>query len=169
MKSPAELILRPRPLKQVFRAIFGGLAAVAGVGGMSKVPSSDLAGRLFLGCVSLIFAFGALALLVGLIPGASFLRLTENGFTIRNLFRETFYRWSDVRGFSVQEIHGHSVVGFEFTDEYRPHRARRIRRRIRHGLIGVDAVVPDNLGLSCSQLARLLNDWKSGHRRFFDS
>ena len=97
-----------------------------------------------------------------LIPGASYLRLTESGFTVCSLYRATTYQWSNVVGFGTATVRGNALVVYDFSDTYQ---AQPRSRRAAKAFMGVEAAIPDTYGHSAEDLARILNEWKSGMRR----
>lgn len=154
MQPRVELTLHPRRLKTLRRLAFCAAFVCIGI---ILVCSGDSA---VVGWPAVVFfGLGAALFTLQLVPGVNFLRLSEGGFAVRNLFRTTNFRWSDVNGFAVQEIHGTAVVVCSFTDECQvsPHKIA--------GIPGVDWIIPDTFGNSAEDLAQILNDWKHGLRR----
>lgn len=102
--------------------------------------------------------FGACALIaaVQLLPGASALRLDQEGFVVRNLFRDWRYRWKDIGPVRVGRFVFWRMVGFDRTA---PAGGNPIAR-INHGLIGVAEALPETYGLAPEQLAALMNTWR---------
>lgn len=106
------ILLRPKPTKWLLVAL-GSLAFV--LIGIWMVRSRDMFGWLAIVFFGLCLAVS----LICLLPKASYLRLTPDGFTMCSLFRAHTIRWEDVRGFGV--VSAHSKV------EVVQHRAHRIR------------------------------------------
>ena len=92
------------------------------------------------------------------IPGAMALKLSPQGFTIRNWFKEESFRWSDVKEFRLITyrylgfIPVRRSVGFRFSDTYK----RNVLRRIAGALVAFDRILPDNFGMKAQQLVALL-------------
>ena len=88
-----------------------------------------------------------------LIPGAMSLKLSPQGFTIRNWFRDETFRWTDVKEFRLITyrymgfIPIRRQVGFKFSDTYK----RNVLRKIAGALVSFDRILPDNFGMKAQQ------------------
>jgi hypothetical protein len=100
------------------------------------------------------FGLGIPVALISMLPNASSLELTSEGFTVRSLFRAGTTRWEDVSEFGVGRIGGNEMVMFNFVDSY--NRAGPIRL-VNAALIGYEAALPDCYGLRAHELADLMN------------
>jgi hypothetical protein len=151
---PQELILRPSRRQAVL--LFAVCAAFAGAGvGMVRDEAS---GGWF---VLLFFGLGTIVALIQLLPGASYLRLTVTGFSVRTMYRTHSYEWSDVRRFEVGEVGPDRRVVFDFAGHYDK---KATGRAVASALAGAEGALADNYGRTAEDLARLLNDWKRGAR-----
>ena len=127
----------------------------------------------FMGWSGLVF-FGLcfLVAVIQILPGASFLRLEAEGFTVCSMWRTTFYRWSDIESFGVAEFTiaapvptRHRMVGFNFSPSY-PRAAKSPGlKRFNRSLTGYEAALPDNYGWKHDMLAARLNQWREEARR----
>ena len=123
--------------------------------GVLMVRDGKLAGY-FVGGV---FALGVLVFAINLHPRASYLRLTEEGFTYCSLFRAHGVRWDAVAEFAVIVLPTATVskprlVAWNFVPGYpRTGRARAISQ----ALCGYEAALPDTYGLKHDELAGLMN------------
>ena len=108
--------------------------------------------------LSFICFIAILITAASLIPGAMSLKLSSQGFTIRNWFKEESFRWSDVKEFRIITyrylgfIPIRRSVGFRFSDTYK----RNVLRRIAGVLVAFDRILPDNFGMKAKELAALL-------------
>jgi hypothetical protein len=108
--------------------------------------------------LSFICFMAILLTAASLIPGAMSLKLSPQGFTIRNWFKEETFRWTDVKEFRLITyrylgfIPIRRQVGFKFSDTYK----RNVLRRIAGALVSFDRILPDNFGMKAKQLAALL-------------
>ena len=122
--------------------------------GCATIHSSGRRDRLFdLGGI-LFFGVGGLVALVQFVPNSSFLQVGPDGLTIRTMWRNTFYRWSDIESFGVTSAF-HSGVGLNFSSTYTGG-ARKLRAFMRN-LTGFEGALPDNYGRDCAELAEHLN------------
>jgi hypothetical protein len=61
----------------------------------------------------IVFGSAAIFFMLALLPGASYLRLDRNGFTVCHLFRRRSYRWHDVSVFTAGRMLWYpNLVGF---------------------------------------------------------
>jgi len=154
------ILLRPKPTKWLVIAL-GSLAFV--LIGVWMVRSRDMLG--WLGIV--FFGLCLSVSLICMLPNASYLRLTPDGFTMCSLFRAHTTRWEDVTGFGVARVFTNKMVMFNYVEAYQ--RSPKLRS-LNTGLTGFEAAIPDTYGLKHEELADLLNRYKasaaSGGARF---
>lgn len=141
-----EAVYRPCKTKQLFLAL---VCLVFVALGMTLMEG---AGAWF---VALFFGLCALIFIIQLLPNASYLRLTREGFEIRSLFRSGFTRWEEVADIGVA---GDSVA-FIFTEEAGAERLRRVV----YELSGAEGILPDTYGHRPDVLADLMWQWKVEH------
>ncbi|MDE2427936.1 MAG: hypothetical protein KGM99_04365, partial [Burkholderiales bacterium] len=104
---------------------------------------------------------GLLIALVSMLPNASYLQLTPEGFTMRSLYRSHFFRWKDVTAFAVGRVVSNKMVMFNFAPTYQgPSKFRSFNA----SLTGYEAGLPDSYGMSHEALADLLNQYKTASR-----
>ena len=108
------------------------------------------------------FGLCGVAGVLNLLPNASRLRLDDDGFEIRSLFRTRRVRWADVARFGTMRIGVNTMVGFDFVDGYRgSDRLRRVNR----DLSGFQAALPDNYGLKATALAERMEARRAASRQ----
>ena len=149
------ILLRPKPTKWLVIAL-GSLAFV--LIGVWMVRSHEMLG--WLGIV--FFGLCLLVSLVCMLPNASYLRLTPDGFTMCSLFRAHTTRWEDVTGFGVGRVFTNKMVMFNYVQSYQ--RSPKLRS-LNTGLTGFEAAIPDTYGLTHEELAALLNRYKASAAR----
>jgi len=123
MPPPAELVLHPLKGKAIRHLIVSLVFVAIGAVALSK-------GDLGVGLMcTIVFGLAAVIFVVQLWPGASYLRLTSEGFIVCSLFRvRPLVRWTQVSAFRVERL--------------RPHGAKRsdvvvkIRRAVQHDGFG---------------------------------
>ena len=148
-----EAVLRPSKKKFALLLIVG-LAFVAM--GVFILRSGDL----FLGLsCTVLFGLGAAIFAVQLRPGASYLKLTPEGFEVCSLYRVArLVRWSEVStAFRVVRLppQGHRMVVYDSTVS-----TKQGLRNINRGLVGASDGLPDTYGLKPQALADLMNEWR---------
>lgn len=103
------------------------------------------------------FALGVIVSVINLLPGSSYLRLDNEGFTTCSLFRTHTFRWFDVERFDVARISTNKMVVFDFSDTYRK---QEVGRRVATAVTGHEGALPESYGMSQEELAKLLNDYR---------
>jgi hypothetical protein len=95
-----------------------------------------------------------------MLAGKVKLVLTPEGFTMRNLVNAVTYRWSDIDGFYVAPAGIKTIVAWTYSPSVdRDRLARGVNRAF--GL--PEAGLGDTFGMSASDLAELMNTWRSFH------
>jgi hypothetical protein len=150
MQSPDTVVLRPGRLKWAGIGLVCLLFTVVGVW-------LGLSGNK-MGWGAIFFGLGVLISTVSLLPNATYLRLTDEGFTICSMYRPHTYRWQDVSGFAVGQACTNKMVLFNFEPTYQ--RSPGLRS-INIGLVGYEAGLTETYGLTHEALAELLNQFKS--------
>jgi hypothetical protein len=107
----------------------------------------------------LFFGLGGVVFGVQLVPGASYLRLSGEGFVVCTLFRrQPIVSWKEASAFRV------ALVPPRRTKMVVYDRAsgdpQRAARRINKFLVGPDEGLPDTYGMKSPDLADFLNDWR---------
>jgi hypothetical protein len=95
-----------------------------------------------------------------MLAGKVKLVLTSEGFTLRNLVNAVTYRWSDIEGFYVAPAGVTTIVAWRYASSVdRDLLARGVNRAF--GL--PEAGLGDTFGMSATDLAELMNTWRSFH------
>jgi hypothetical protein len=154
LDQSSELVLRPSTKKMAKYLLICAVFVAIGILDIYKVGASTI-GWL---CV-VFFGLGAIVFALQFIPRASYLWITNEGFTFCSLFRRSpVFLWHDVSDFRVASVppSRHPLVVFNWTAKP----DRRIGRVNRH-LVGATDGLPDTYGLRPEELADLMNDWRS--------
>ena len=155
MQTNEPILLRPKATKWLAVAV-GSFAFV--LIGIWMVRSREVFG--WFGIV--FFGLCLSVSLMCLLPHASYLRLTPDGFTICSLFRAHTIRWDDVTDFGVGRVLTNKMVMFNYAESYQ-HSPKL--RSFNTELTGFDAAIPDSYGLRHEELADLLNRYKASSHR----
>lgn len=91
-----------------------------------------------------------------ILPGASYLRLTAEGFTVCNLYTRYSVKWAEIGPCFPRFMAGRKRVLFQFTDPARSPRVQGMARAI----WGAEGALPDTYGMSTDTLANLMNEWR---------
>ncbi len=151
LATPEEILLRPKRMKFIV-GLIGALTMTAA--SVVVITDGHLVGFVGLG----LFGLFSLAFLAQFHPNCSYLRLTNDGFEVRSLFRSFFYKWHDVENFRVRRS-GLFLkrVGFDFSSSV--HQFPRVRAATKR-VLGSEDALPDNFGLRATTLAELMNEWQ---------
>jgi hypothetical protein len=113
-----------------------------------------------MGWVGVIF-FG-LCFLVSiymLTPNAIRLQIDKNGIEMKTFFKPMKLEWSDVNRFYVSYIRTGlartKMIGIEFSDSYKKHRAGR---QLSSALSGMEGGLPNHFNLPAEEICELLNE-----------
>ena len=153
MDTSDEQILRPSRWKTGLALLVSLVFVAIGVLLMDGSWEAWLA-TAFFGLCSATFV-------VTMLPGASYLRLHQDGFEMRTLFRTTHFKWSDIGNIGVTSVNLNRMVAFDFAERYRgQHRARAVAR----GLTGWEGALPNTYGMSARDLAALMTAYRDRAR-----
>jgi len=148
--TPRNLVLRPSLKKNAWMLV-ASIAFVA-IGILAVLNEETKTGLLVLG----FFSICAVVLSINLMPGASWLRLTNEGFHFRTLYREPkFIAWKSVSRFRVSEVSDETMV--VYTSEKG---AQSALAPMNAALTGHTEALPNTFGESPEELAKLMNEWR---------
>ena len=99
--------------------------------------------------VAAMMAAGSVVLLSSHFPNASYLRLVEEGFEIREHFKSRQYRWRDVGPFRARRSFLGTAVEFVYNDPETGESA--------------ELSLPLGLAISPSTLLQMMNEWRDSH------
>ena len=105
------------------------------------------------------FALGIPVAIVQLLPGSTYLRLSEDGLAFANMFRVTTIPWNIIDQFFVVSLNQtgmtvHKMVGFNYVQSYD---RSRVGRRVSFAIVKCEGALPDTYGKKAEELADLLN------------
>jgi len=143
-----ELVLRPSRRKTLLLVVSCSALFAAGVWRWEQVDTLEA-------LILLLFGLGSIVFGILLLPGASYLKLTEKGFIVCSLFRETkLVPWRVVSNFRAEPIPP-ALTDFVVFDST-GHEKRGLRR-FKRTLAGAKDALPDSYGRTPQDLAELLN------------
>ena len=155
MKKDEVLILKPKITKAI---ILGLVCLTFTIGGILMVQNNHWEGWL---CAS-FFGLGCIICFIQIVPGASQLSLTSEGFVITSLFRSYLTRWSDIKEFTLGYLEKSEAVVFDYEDH---HTKNNTGKKIAKFLSGNHGALPDNYGMNVSELILLMNEWRNKYHK----
>jgi len=147
--STSDLVLRPSKYRRLVYFLIG--LGFTGIGGL-MIWNGDWGGWFVAGFFGVCTVVAAASIL----PGASSLRLSAEGFTVCNLFTRYSVKWAEIGPCFPGFIAGSKRVLFRFTDPARSPRLQAMGR----ALYGAEGALPDTYGMSADALANLMNEWR---------
>jgi len=146
-------ILRPKKTKSIILILVSILFVLGGFLMLEE--------KFFIGIITIIFfGLGIIIFTIQLFPNTSYLKLTEEGFEIRTLFKSDFTKWSDVKEFNTDYIGPNKMVMLNYKEEHTKYKSGKKIAKI---LSGSEGALPDTYGMSAKALAQLMNEWKAKH------
>ena len=146
------LTLKPSKLKLIVSFLLAIGFTVFGIWLRPIIPG--------LGALTIGF-FGLCIVVFGIqfLPGCAYLEITEDGFTIVNLFQKKPISWADVASFGVRKIPGNNMVVWNYSKDF-----GESERKLSDKFIGTKASLPDTYGMSAEDLADMLNKFLRQNR-----
>ena len=117
------------------------------------LPEKPLIGWLSI----LLFGIGVLVSIIQFLPNAAYLKLNDDGFEVKSLFRSHFTQWSNVQSFSLGHINGNKMIFFNFTEE---HKKWRNGKKLSKFLSGKEGAIPSSYTISSDELLQLMKEYK---------
>jgi len=106
--------------------------------------------------ISFVLAIVVIMSAVSLVPGATWLKLDSQGFTVRKWFRQDTYRWADIKDFRLITYRYMGIIPFRRVVGFTFSRKQNVAARIVGALARFDRLLPDNFGMKPRDLMALL-------------
>ena len=103
------------------------------------------------------FGLGVIVSLIQFYPNASYLKLNQEGFEVKSLFRAHFTKWSDIKDLRQGHINGNQMIFFDYTDE---HKKWNTGKKIAKFLSKKEGAVQSTYNISTDELMRLMLEYK---------
>ena len=144
--------------------LLGYLAGVAIGIAMGMTP--ELVGKLLGFLCAALSGIGVIVFILKLIPNSCYLIISEEGITVRALFRQSTIKWENVDEFYVVKIKHRGIttlkmIGLNFSPSYNRHKTARMFSSAIAGAEGGFFAY----GMGAEELAVLLNGWLAEMKR----
>ena len=106
----------------------------------------------------IFFGLGIVVFIIELLPNSRYLKLTNEGFEVRSLYRSHFTKWTEVSGFGIYYVSFNTMVTFNYTEEHKKHKTGKKISKI---LSSYQGGLPQTYGMKATELAALMNAWKN--------
>ena len=112
-----------------------------------------------LGWLAMFFAFGIPMSILRLLPGASYLKFDQEGFTWRECYRGGTYCWSDVTYIATVRVAGQEMVGFNLSENASVGKVGV--RRLNVAICGAEFGFIACYGMTADQMGELMSLWRA--------
>ncbi|MBL8838468.1 MAG: hypothetical protein JNL66_19610 [Alphaproteobacteria bacterium] len=146
MEAGTTIVLRPSNAKWLLML---AASVVFTAIGAAMIREGQGAGWFVAG----FFGLCALAAVIVLLPGSSYLKIRRDGFVFGTMFRRHHLPWTAVGPFGISQVGMQPMVVFDILDPARLPRAARLNM----GVAGANAGLPDTYGMKAGELAAILN------------
>jgi hypothetical protein len=153
---PKTKILKPSVFKTIL-CLLGSLCFVA----LTPLVIDKNAIAAWSGLI--LFGLGVIVFIIQLFPNTSYLKLTEEGFEVKSLFKSHFTKWSDVESFEVGYLGNNKAVMFNYSEN---HTKQKLGKQVASAMTGAEGGLPNTYGMKAKELAELMNEWKLNHSRW---
>lgn len=104
---------------------------------------------------TIFFSISVIIFILALIPGSSYLRLTQEGLEIKNLFRSNAIKWTQIKQFYVLDLGIKKMIALEFSaNDTQANLDLSIPNKSK---VKAPAALPNTYGMNAEELADLLN------------
>jgi hypothetical protein len=143
-------IFRPNQLKNALLFLVCGAFVAIGIFIRDSEPMAGWGAIVF-------FGLGMIISLIQFIPNVSYLKLTDEGFEVKSLFRSGFTKWTDVKGFRAGQIEGNTLIFFDYTEK---HKKWKTGKKFAKFLSGYEGAIPSSYNIKTDKLLALMNEYK---------
>lgn len=158
------IILKPKKIKTIGFLLLSCLFVVLAFSLLDEKP--------FIRWISIVFfGLGVIIFIIQLLPGSTYLKLTHEGFEVKNLFRSNFTKWAEINAFRIGivpiDIYWND---FHFWWDWNKKMVLFDYKKTRKGNFNSKDVfdnqeaLPDSYGMSVEELVQLMNEWKSKNK-----
>jgi len=148
-------IFRPNQLKNAL--LFLGCSAFVAIG----IFIRDSDPKIGWGCI-IFFGLGVVVSLIRFFPNLTYLKLTDDGFEIKGLFRSSLTKWTDVKDFKEGQIRGNKMIFFDYTDK---HKKWNNGKKVAKFLSGKEGAIHSSYSIKTKELLDLMKEYKLKSRK----
>ena len=105
----------------------------------------------------IFFGLGLIVSLIRFIPNSTYLKLTDEGFEVKGLFRSSFTKWTDVKDFREGQIKCNKMIFFDYTDD---HKKWNTGKKVAKFLSGYEGAVQSSYNIKTDRLLNLMKEYK---------
>ena len=116
-------IFRPNKLKNLILFLGCSAFVIIGIFILDRDP------KIGWGCI-IFFGLGVIVSLVQFYPNSTYLKLTDDVFEIKSLFRSSFTKWTDIKDFRQGQIKGNKMIFFDYTDKHKKWKNGKMEKKL---------------------------------------
>ena len=105
----------------------------------------------------IFFGLGVIVSLIQFYPNSTYLKLTDEGFEVKGLFRSSFTKWADIKDFRQGQIKGNKMIFFDYTDK---HKKWGNGKKVAKFLSGKEGAVQSSYKIKTEELLNLMKEYK---------
>ena len=105
----------------------------------------------------ILFGLCTIVFTIQLFPNTSHLKLTEEEFEVKSIFKSHFTKWSAIESFGVGYMGNNKAVIFNYSEN---HTKQKLGKQIASAMTGAEGGLPNTYGMKAKELAELMNEWK---------
>ncbi len=150
MEEKAQ-IFRPNKWKTFILFLMCSVFVALGIFMVDEEPIIGRASIIF-------FGFGALIALIQFYPNSVYLKLTDEGFEVKSLFRTNFTKWTEIENLEQDSLRGNKMICFDYTEE---HKKYNTEKKIGKFLLGKGGVIQSIYAIKTKDLLALMKQYKS--------
>ena len=147
-------IFKPNKLKNLMLLLVCGAFVTIGIFMLQDKPLMAWFGISF-------FGLGVIVSLIQFYPNSSYLKLNEEGFEVKSMFRTNFTKWSHVKDFRKGHINGNKMIFFDYTEQ---HKKWNKGKKISNFLSGKEGAVQSIYKISTEELIKLMITYQSKNK-----
>lgn len=149
MKTEPQLF-KPNRLKNVM--LFLACSAFVAMGILIRDSNPKIAWA----CIA-FFGLGVIVSIIHFLPNSTYLKLTDEGFEVKGLFRSGFTKWTDVKDFRVGSVKGNKMIFFDYTEN---HKKWKSGKQVAKFLSGNEGAVQSSYNIKTDELLNLMKKYK---------
>ena len=149
MKNETQ-IFRPNKLKNSILLLGCSIFVAIGFFILDKDPKIGWGYIIF-------FGLGVIVSLIQFYPNSTYLKLTDEGFEVKGLFRTNFTKWADIKDFRQGQIKGNKMIFFDYTDK---HEKWSNGKKVAKFLSGKEGAVQSSYNIKTDELLNLMKEYK---------
>jgi hypothetical protein len=149
MNNDTSKIFKLNLLKNGLLLVISLVFVFLGIYLMEEQSIAAWVGICFFGLCALVFS-------IQFHPKASYLKLNDEGFEVRSLFRSHFTKWSHIKNLRIGNVPGNRMIFFDFTDDYGK---RSPMKKAARSLSRNKGAVPSSYVISTKELLNIMETY----------